>query len=207
MERWKRLGVDYLGVGLDAATPTLFRIAGKPYTWEKYVDFVGRAVAVYGRGRVYVHLIAGLGESPVELVGAMEKLYFIGARVALFRYTPIPGTARFPGVDVAEYRLLQIARALLDDGYSPWDYIALGRHGRLLLAQCPPVSPAKAFLTSGCPGCNRPFYNEGPRGPIYNYPNPQLLRRDARLTISQLWRVSTPEARRCLEDWLSQHFE
>ncbi|MEM4243701.1 MAG: radical SAM protein, partial [Candidatus Bathyarchaeia archaeon] len=26
------------------------------------------------------------------------------------------------------------------------------------------------FLTSGCPACNRPFYNEKPSGPIYNYP-------------------------------------
>ena len=26
------------------------------------------------------------------------------------------------------------------------------------------------FQTSGCPDCNRPFYNEKPSGPIYNYP-------------------------------------
>jgi biotin synthase-related radical SAM superfamily protein len=30
----------------------------------------------------------------------------------------------------------------------------------------------KAFETSGCPGCNRPYYNESPRGPLYNYPRP-----------------------------------
>lgn len=27
-----------------------------------------------------------------------------------------------------------------------------------------------AFQTSGCPGCNRPFYNERPGGALYNYP-------------------------------------
>jgi biotin synthase-related radical SAM superfamily protein len=26
------------------------------------------------------------------------------------------------------------------------------------------------FQTSGCPDCNRPFYNEKPSGPFYNYP-------------------------------------
>jgi biotin synthase len=26
------------------------------------------------------------------------------------------------------------------------------------------------FRTSGCPNCNRPFYNEKPSGPLYNYP-------------------------------------
>ena len=29
---------------------------------------------------------------------------------------------------------------------------------------------SKAFQTPGCDGCNRPYYNESPNGPIYNYP-------------------------------------
>ena len=29
----------------------------------------------------------------------------------------------------------------------------------------------KLFLTSGCPSCNRPFYNESPKGPFYNFPS------------------------------------
>ena len=28
------------------------------------------------------------------------------------------------------------------------------------------------FVTSGCPSCNRPFYNESPSGPLYNFPCP-----------------------------------
>ncbi|MCW3977503.1 MAG: radical SAM protein, partial [Candidatus Bathyarchaeota archaeon] len=28
--------------------------------------------------------------------------------------------------------------------------------------------------TSGCPGCNRPYYNERPGGPLYNYPRQPL---------------------------------
>ena len=34
------------------------------------------------------------------------------------------------------------------------------------------VKSGIAFQTSGCPGCNRPYYNESPSGPIYNYPRP-----------------------------------
>ena len=30
--------------------------------------------------------------------------------------------------------------------------------------------PGDAFQTVGCPGCNRPYYNERPSGPLYNYP-------------------------------------
>ena len=32
------------------------------------------------------------------------------------------------------------------------------------------INTGEPFLTSGCPGCNRPYYNERPRGPFYNYP-------------------------------------
>jgi biotin synthase len=32
------------------------------------------------------------------------------------------------------------------------------------------VESGLPFQTSGCPDCNRPFYNEKPSGPIYNYP-------------------------------------
>ena len=28
------------------------------------------------------------------------------------------------------------------------------------------------YLTSGCPNCNRPFYNEKPSGQLYNFPRP-----------------------------------
>ena len=31
---------------------------------------------------------------------------------------------------------------------------------------------AQAFQTSGCPGCNRPYYNERPGHVPYNYPRP-----------------------------------
>jgi biotin synthase len=31
------------------------------------------------------------------------------------------------------------------------------------------VKSGEPFRTSGCPGCNRPYYNERPGGIIYNY--------------------------------------
>ena len=34
------------------------------------------------------------------------------------------------------------------------------------------INAGSLFLTSGCPGCNRPYYNEKPSGPLYNYPRP-----------------------------------
>jgi biotin synthase-related radical SAM superfamily protein len=34
------------------------------------------------------------------------------------------------------------------------------------------LSSGAAFQTSGCKDCNRPYYNERPSGPLYNYPRP-----------------------------------
>ena len=32
------------------------------------------------------------------------------------------------------------------------------------------IQSGAPFLTSGCPSCNHPFYNEKPSGPLYNFP-------------------------------------
>jgi biotin synthase len=37
------------------------------------------------------------------------------------------------------------------------------------------LADGDAFRTSGCPDCNRPFYNERPGGPMYNYARPLTL--------------------------------
>jgi biotin synthase len=42
-----------------------------------------------------------------------------------------------------------------------------------------------AFQTSGCPDCNRPFYNERPGGPLFNFPR-ALTREEARQAIAEL---------------------
>jgi len=34
------------------------------------------------------------------------------------------------------------------------------------------IARGKAFQTTGCPSCNRPFFTENPGGPLYNYPYP-----------------------------------
>jgi biotin synthase len=36
------------------------------------------------------------------------------------------------------------------------------------------VLSGEAFRTSGCPDCNRPYYNESPGGLIYNFPRKLL---------------------------------
>jgi biotin synthase len=44
------------------------------------------------------------------------------------------------------------------------------------------IRSGEPFLTSGCPNCNRPYYNERPSGPIYNYPR-ELTEKE----LSEVW--------------------
>ena len=166
----RRLGVDALGIGLDTSTPVLFEKWSKPHSWELYWRFAERAVEIYGEGNVYVHLIAGLGESLRELVKVMKGIYRLGARVALFNYVDERGS---PRVNVRYYRLAQLARYMLEHRVDPDLYTDYEKG--VVKRDLPVSSVVDAFYTSGCPGCNRPFYNESPRGPLYNIPSQRLL--------------------------------
>jgi len=172
LRQLKKIGVDHVGVGLDAATPEVFHKVGKPYSWERYMKFIDEAVEVFGKGNVVVHLIFGLGEKIEEFIQTMKLIYRKGCEVALFAFTPVRGTclAGAPQPYVLDYRVAQIARFLLSKK------VRKIPEAEALL---------EALLTSGCPGCNRPFYNESPRR-MYNYPSRELLERDKAKLIGEI---------------------
>jgi biotin synthase len=171
------IGVDRFSVALDAATPELFeRIKGGVYTWESHIEALERAKVVFG-GRVSTHLIVGLGETEEEMVRAIQQLHDRKVTVGLFAFTPIPETplSDLPPPNVSSYRRIQLARFLIVNNMSRVELMRFEREqvvefgvGRDVLNRI--VGSGEPFRTSGCPDCNRPFYNESPRGPIYNYP-------------------------------------
>jgi biotin synthase len=96
----------------------------------------------------------------------------------LFAFTPIKGTAlascQQPALDV--YRRVQLARYLIVNGKVRAEDMRFDNESRLVdFGVCKSllisvVESGLPFLTSGCSDCNRPFYNEKPSGPLYNYP-------------------------------------
>jgi len=169
---YKENGVDYIGIGLDAATPEIFHKIGKPYSWNRYMKFIDEAVKIFGKRKVVIHLIFGLGEKIEDFINTMKILYDKGCEIALFAFTPVKGTHLYnlPQPKILEYRIVQIARFLLS------------RNAR----EIPDIEfLLQALLTSGCPGCNRPFYNETP-SKMYNYPSNELLKKDRAKLINEL---------------------
>lgn len=175
LAKLRHLNVDYIGVGLDVASERRFNSLKKPFRYEDIWKFIDKSIQIFGSQNVYVHLIFGLGESEIEFARTMEMIYHKGADVALFSFTPIPGTPMqdIPQPDIKRYRQMQIIRTMLSKGYHLRDIIHEG--DKIKLKKAAELTRFKeSFLTSGCPSCNRPYYNERP-SKVYNYPSKKLL--------------------------------
>jgi biotin synthase-related radical SAM superfamily protein len=183
MQLLAEAGAERIGIPLDAATEELFdkvkgRSAGGPYVWEEQLKLLSEAVDIFGKGKASTHLIVGLGETEREIVEMIQRCVDMGVLPALFAFTPILGTAleNNPQPSVSQYRHVQLARHLIFNGTVEYDDMCFDEEGGITdfgvdkEALVNIIQTGNPFLTSGCPSCNRPYYNEKPSGPIYNYP-------------------------------------
>jgi len=183
LERLKLLGVDRVGIALDGATPEIFeQIKGKvvkgPYNWSKHIQNLKEALTIFGEGNVTTHLIVGLGETAIAILKTINKLHDLKIRVSLFAFMPIKGTLleNLNQPDLLNFRKVQLGRYLLVSNNKTLKDFTFNNFGEIVkfnlnekeLWQI--ICNSDAFLTSGCPGCNRPYYTSRPSGPIYNYP-------------------------------------
>ena len=169
-------GVERVGFGLDAACERVFRQV-KGLHWDRMVTMVQEAARQFP-GRVSVHLMAGLGETEREMVARIDWAHGLGAGVGLFAFTPVRGTAlaHRSQPSLGQYRRMQAARWLIvQQGAQTSDFVFDSQgtlRGIQLCGWRHCLADGGAFRTSGCPDCNRPFYNERPGGTMYNYPHP-----------------------------------
>ena len=179
----KNAGVDRIGIALDAATETIFRKikgdkTGSAYSWSYEISLLKEALSIFGIDHVSTHLIVGLGETEQEVTDIIQWCVNFGVLPALFAFTPICGTAleKQPQPNIASYRRLQLVRYLIVYGITCLERMRFSVNGEIVsfgVKTCTLetiINSGKPFQTSGCPDCNRPFYNERPSGPLYNYP-------------------------------------
>lgn len=192
-------GAERVGIPVDAATQELFdkikgTLTGGPYDWKKQFELLQNAVDVFGRGKVSTHFIVGLGETEEEMISIIQRCVNMGVLPALFAFTPIRGTAleALTQPPVPSYRRIQVARFLILHELAKASSMRFSDEGNLVdwgleretLERA--VRSGQPFLTSGCPDCNRPYYNEKPSGPLYNYPKP-LTEKE----LSETWKELT----------------
>ena len=180
-------GADRISIALDAATEQLFnKVKGtqtkSPYQWKQQHQALKEALEVFGKNRVYTHLIVGLGETEKEIVESIQQCMDSGIYPSLFAFTPIQGTTleNMPQPSLKAYRRIQLARHLIIHGKTRIQNMKFDNKQQITdfgiiktrLHQV--IQEGTPFCTSGCPECNRPYYNERPGGPIYNYPRQPL---------------------------------
>jgi biotin synthase-related radical SAM superfamily protein len=201
-------GANRIGIAIDAATPKLFRqTKGKtingPYTWQNTHKLLKHAQAILGKGNVTTHLIIGLGETEKQAADTIQKLADQGIQTALFAFTPVHGTPlqNRPPPNLAAYRRIQLARHLITHGIARSADFRYTKNGQITSYGTNPatlqeiVAGGEPFQTTGCSGCNRPYYNEKPTGPIYNHPKPLTPQETAAITAQlQLTRLLQPSA-------------
>ena len=171
-------GVERVGLSVDAANEEVYRRVkgGELHTSLAIIEEAARRFP----SRITTHLMTGLGETEEETARMMALLLSWGVTPSLFAFTPIRGTAMQdePPPSLESYRRLQVARYLLVQGVCSVEDVSFSERGWIVSFGLPrselgeALAGGEAFQTSGCPGCNRPYYNEPPRGPLYNYPRP-----------------------------------
>jgi biotin synthase-related radical SAM superfamily protein len=172
-------GAQRVTIALDAACERVYAQV-KGGSWARTLALLEECAQRFP-GRMGTHLIVGLGETEQEMALRLQQMADWGVGVGLFSFTPVAGTplaGRQPP-PLAQYRRMQAARWLIVQGLDRAEHFRFAaQDGRLVayglsrqrLREV--LVTGEAFRTSGCPGCNRPYYNERPSGPLYNYPRP-----------------------------------
>ncbi|UCD84233.1 MAG: radical SAM protein [Deltaproteobacteria bacterium] len=186
---YRKSGVDRIGVAIDTVTEEIFnRYRGKetrgPHRWQRYWEILGEAIRIFGKGKVGVHLIVGLGESERQMVEMIQKVYDLGSSTHLFSFFAEEGSALedLPSPPLDQYRRIQLGRYLIDEGIGNFQEFKFDSQGKIIdfgqtderLDQI--IALGTPFMTSGCPdrkgkvACNRPYGNCLPGPDIRNYP-------------------------------------
>jgi biotin synthase-related radical SAM superfamily protein len=183
LNKLKLLGIDKLGIALDGATRKIFEdIKGDgvqgPYHWNDHLLHLKEALKIFSEGNVTTHLIVGLGETSEDILRLIEDLNNLGIRVSLFAFTPIKGTKleNLVQPNLIKFRKIQLGRYLIVNDKKTIKDFTFNSKGELIKINLNKkelqniVEESEAFMTSGCPDCNRPYYTSRPSGPIFNYP-------------------------------------
>lgn len=166
------MGVDKIGIAIDAANKTLYEnIKGTNY--EEKLEFVTNMAKRY-KGKISTHIIVGLGENHKDIYDLYTYLNNNNITVSLFAFTPVRGTKmeNIKQPQIESYRRVQLMTYMIDKGYTEDSFIF--EKGYLKDIKLDDeikldINRGYPFEIRGCKNCNRPYYNERPGSTIYNY--------------------------------------
>jgi len=193
LETFRDLGVDMIGIGMDAVTEELFRRhrtdvpSGGGLSWEKYWEVVDDSRDLFGPWKVNCHTLVGLGETDYDMISLFIRLCDRQIYPYLFCFNPEPDSrlGAEPKAPIARWRRIQLAKHLIEtEGYR-WEQFAFDDAGALIAIEDGKgfegvveraVDSGIPFMTNGCPGpegepgCTRPYGSYRPSESMRDYP-------------------------------------
>jgi lipoyl synthase len=191
LERFKALGVDMIGIGLDAVTEELFRsirtdvpAGGAGLSWAKYWEVVDDSREIFGPWKVNCHTLVGLGEADEDLVDLFVRLRDRQIFSYLFCFNPEPDSrmAAQPKSPIRRWRRIQLAKHLIETSGFAHEQFRFDADGNLTALEGDAgaiedsVGSGVPFMTNGCPGaggepgCTRPYGSYRPSEPFRDFP-------------------------------------
>lgn len=189
IERFRAIGVDMIGVGLDAATEPLFvehrtNVPAGGLKWDKYWEVIADSRDVFGPWKVNAHVLVGLGETDEELCDLFIRLCDRQIFPYLFSFNPEPDSRLGvqPSAPLWRWRRIQLVKHLIERERLRRGDLAFDEDGALARIHRPRdwvmshVRQGEAFMTNGCPGpdgepgCTRPYGSYRPSEPFRDFP-------------------------------------
>ena len=189
--RFHEIGVDMIGVGLDAVTEQLFAslrtdvpAGGAGLSWDKYWAVVDDARDIFGPWKVNCHVLVGLGESDADLAAMFVRLRDSQVLSYLFCFNPEPDSrlAAHPKSTLRRWRRAQVVKHLVEEEAFGLDNLDFDGDGNLVRMRGLPaavdrvVGNPSTFMTDGCPsagggpGCTRPYGSYRPSEQFRDFP-------------------------------------
>lgn len=187
----RNAGAERFTVALDAVTEDLFdatrgRGVKGPNRWQQYWKIYEESYEVFGRDKIGIHVICGMGETEKEIVETMFRARALGeyGSLQLFAFNPEEGSRleNLERVPLGQFRRVQLSRYIIDKGYVQKGDIKFNEDQQIVdfgLSEDKVeelVALGTPFRTSGCPGkecdvsaCNRP-YGDGPPSDFSSFP-------------------------------------
>lgn len=179
----RNAGADRITINFETATPALFSsIRGKkrggPYRWEVVEKALADSLEIFGSDHVTTHLQIGLGETQEEALWHIQNMVNKGILVGLFAFCPIAGTAMADAkrIEHKYFHQIQLAKYLITDGSAEIREMKFDETGNIVnygvdeKIRTEAVMSGLPFQLTGCPGCNRVFYETNPGERFYSYP-------------------------------------
>ncbi len=189
LEHFAAIGVDMIGVGLDAVTEHLFRahrteVPNGGLDWDKYWEVVSDSREIFGPWKVNCHTLVGLGETDRQLCDVFSDLCDRQIFPYLFSFNPEPDSrmADHQRASITRWRRIQLTKYLIETGGLRKKHFAFDDDGNLARINADPgvvwdaIRSGVPFMTNGCPGpnglpgCTRPYGSYRPSEPFRDFP-------------------------------------